>query len=337
MSGTGPLQVIPPEKTVALALVKPFNDLLRQEFQAYKDETGYSNKQLAAELGLRSETAVIKYLAGKPEGDVARLETLIDDVMRSRLKRADARGKLTETNVSEEMESHLETIRKTNDIGLIKGPSGVGKSCGGQLYVVKNPTSILIAASALLRRGPDVIALLWEELKPRQWHNWKGTHRSEILRKLAGSNRLLIVDDAHRLSMRGLDVIFAVHNETEIPIALFCHDEDLEKMAKRDAQMFSRIGQKWEVKLKTTRELAAHLVDQFLPEEAAADEELMTLAVQVISELGYGRALRKQLLLAREIKENLDATRRRIDWPTAFRSAHQKLIRSYELSTGEAK
>lgn len=312
----------------AVNRAKPYNTLLREEFISYKQEMGYTNKQLAAELGLRSDTSVTKYLNGKPEGDVARLEGLIDDVMRSRMKRMTARESLSATNVTEEMESAFETIRKTNDLGLIEGPSGIGKSCGGALYVVKNPTCILIVASALQRKGPDLIGLVWDQVKPRNWSPWDGTRLSEIFKKLDGANRMIIVDDAHRLSRRGLEMIFAIHDRTGSPVGLIGFDEHIQNMTKTDGQLYSRIGLKWEVRLKDREELAEHLIKQFVPDSG---DELKELSAQVIAEQGHARALRKQLLLAREIKDLSEHRRKPVDWRTAFVAAHSKLIRPYDL------
>ena len=317
-----------PPAAPVVARVKNFNPLLREEFISYKQEMGYTNKQLAGELGLRSETAVTKYLNGKPEGDVARLEGLIDDVMRSRMKRMTTRETLAPTNVTEEMESAFETIRKTNDLGLIEGASGIGKTCGGALYAAKNPTCIHIVASALQRKGTDVIGLLWDQVRPRQWSPWNGTRLAEIFKKLDGASRLIIVDDAHRLSRRGLEMIFAIHDRTGSPIGLIGFDEHIQNTAKIDGQLYSRIGLRWEVRLKDREELAAHLISQFVPDSG---EELKDLALQVITEQGHARALRKQLLLARELKDLAEHRRKAIDWPTAFRAAHSKLIRPYEL------
>lgn len=317
-----------PPAAPVVARVKNFNPLLREEFISYKQEMGYTNKQLAGELGLRSETAVTKYLNGKPEGDVARLEGLIDDVMRSRMKRMTTRETLAPTNVTEEMESAFETIRKTNDLGLIEGASGIGKTCGGALYAAKNPTCIHLVASALQRKGTDVIGLLWDQVRPRQWSPWNGTRLAEIFKKLDGASRLIIVDDAHRLSRRGLEMIFAIHDRTGSPIGLIGFDEHIQNTTKIDGQLYSRIGLRWEVRLKDREELAAHLISQFVPDSG---EELKDLALQVITEQGHARALRKQLLLARELKDLAEHRRKPIDWVTAFRAAHSKLIRPYEL------
>lgn len=307
---------------------KPFNDLLRQELLSYKQEMGITNRQLSKELGT-NETAVVKYLNGKPEGDVAKLEAAADSLMRSALKRVQARSTLTSTNVTDDMESAFETIRKTNDVGLVAGASGIGKTCGCALYLMKNPICILISASTLMHSKEAVIGMIWNEVKPRDWNTSHGTHLQVIGRRLGGANRMIIVDDAHRLSRSGLRAVFAIHDLTESPVALAVFDNEVENLVAADGQLYSRIGLRMPLKLKSTEELARHLIEQFAPDSG---EELVDLSLQVIREQGHGRALRKQLLLARDIRENLEGTRRQVDWPTAFRAAHTRLIRPYDLT-----
>lgn len=310
---------------------KPFSDLLRQEFLAYKEETGFTHAQLAAELGLKSSTAVTKYLSGKPEGDVVKLEGLIDDVMRSRMKRREARAQIIPTNVTKAMEGYFETLRETNICGVIRGASGVGKSCACGLYAAKNPTCILIVASDLQPRGSDVVSMLWDELKSRSWSPSKGTRLGEMFRKLAGSQRLLIVDDAHRLSRHALGMVIAVHNRTGIPIALVGYDDLIERKMVLDAQNYSRLGPVWEVALDDHDKLARHLIEQFVPDSG---ESLVELAVNVIGEDGHARALLQRLLMTRKSKELTDGTRHEQDWPTAFRQANACTVRPCDLNGG---
>lgn len=304
--------------------VKPFNELLRTELQAYKEENSYSTKDLGSELGF-SSTVVSKYLSGKPEGDVTKLEAVIDDVLRTAMKRAKAKAHLVPTNVTRELDATCETIRKTNDMALIFGPAGVGKTAGCDLYAARNPTCIMITVSAWHRNAASVVSLLWQQIRPRVWDNWNDSRASYIMGKLKDSNRLILVDNAHKLIRGGLDVLFDLHDATNVPVAL-CGFETVEETIKKDEQQFTRIGLKKKMVLTDTHKLASALVQQFIPEGV---DDLLPLAEQVIEKQGHGRALRKQLLLAIDIKEKSPKS---LEWVTAFRAAHTRLIRDYTLS-----
>src|SRR6185369_17823827 len=224
---------------------KPYNEWLRAEFAAYKDEHGLYVRELAGEIGF-SSTVVSKYLSGKPEGDVEKLEAVIDDVMRNSMKREKAKTQLIRTNVTRDLEGICETIRKTNAMGLIFGPSGVGKTSGAELYAAKNPTTVFITATAWHRSASSVAELLWNQIKPR--HNlWRDSRINFIITKLKGSNRLILVDNAHKLSTGGLAVLFDLHDATDVPVALVGFETVLETINK-DPQQSSRIQLKLEAK-----------------------------------------------------------------------------------------
>jgi hypothetical protein len=92
-------------------------------------------------------------------------------------------------------------------------------------------------------------------------------------------------------------------------------------------QWFSRIGLKRELTLRAgqARTIAERLVAQLIPD---AVEPLRELAEQVVERQGHFRALRKEVILARKIRENTKDT----DWPRAFRAAHETLVRDYALA-----
>jgi len=309
---------------------KPFNDWLRAELQEYKERHQLSMGDLAQELG-RSSTQVSKYLSGKAEGDVERFEALVDDVLRNDMKRIETRAKLKPCMVASKVNAFCETVRKRNDVGLLHGDAGLGKTSGGQLYAAINPTAVFFTVKRFHVSSQHMINLLWDKLKPDH-QKWTNTRWDFVIEKLRGSNRLLIFDNCHKLTRCGIDMIFDIHDETEVPIALIGNKEILERV-KLSEQNYSRIGYVKELKLEHPRgqkmsdakELAEIVMEQYAPEAA---DELQGLAIQVLEQAGHGRALRKQLLLAADIREN---THNKLSWTEAFRAAHTRLIRNYEL------
>lgn len=318
------------EQPAGPSRVKPFNNLLRMELAAFKEAKQYTMEELAKQLDA-STTAVSKYLSGKPEGDVPKLEHKIDDVMRNDLKRVEARAHVRECHVSRKVNAFFETVRKRNQVGLLYGDAGLGKTCGSRLYCAENATSVLFTAKKFHANPQQVVNLLWGELKPEQ-KKWTATRMEFITEKLHGSNRLLVIDNCHKLTRSALDVFFDLHDETEVPIALVGNKEVLEKI-RMSEQNYSRIGYVKELKLEHPKkqeesdaaELTAIVLEQYAPE---AREELFPLALQVMEKAGHARALRLQLQLAADIKEKAP----RLPWAEAFKGAHTRLIRNYDLT-----
>jgi hypothetical protein len=87
--------------------------------------------------------------------------------------------------------------------------------------------------------------------------------------------------------------------------------------------MFSRIGIKREIKGNGRPQEDADMLVRLTWPEALG--KLGTLPVQVVKERGHLRALRKQLLLARDIATAFESP------AEAFKAAHTQLVRDYAL------
>lgn len=312
--------------STAKSRVKPFNEAIRADLEKYREDSGLTLSDLGRELGV-SGSAVSKYLGAKPEGDVASLESSAADVLKNAQKRARRFGELFATTVSNQINSIFETIRKTNDVGGITGPAGIGKTCGTDLYLKVNPTAVKMTATRWLRTGDAMLSLLWEAVDTRSYkRNGSESRAQYLVNKFDRSNRLLIFDNAHRLTKGGLEFCFDFHDATGVPICFVGNPEFLDKIADND-QQFSRIGLFRELKLKETRVVANRILDQIAPQFAANLEDM---AVQVIERRGHVRSLKKQIVLAKEIFEGAGGKHTIED---AFRSAHTQLVgRDYQLT-----
>lgn len=302
------------------ARCKPYREPLREALAQYKTQYNLSNPQLARELGI-DPTGVSKYLNKKPEGDVDQLEARIQDVLKAAPQRRRISAELFATSVTRSIAARLEIIRKTNDFGLLTGDAGVGKSCALDLYAASNAASILVRLSRWTAHAGGLEAALFAQLETKAKERF--VRRAEwMVERLNGSNRLIIIDNAQRLTSGGLDWLFDFHDATECPIALVGNPDILTKIAKVD-QRFSRIGYARQVALQKPGAAARQMLEQICPADAAA---LDSLATAVASKRGYLRALRKHLALMPELLQGADG-----DPVRAFRMAHTQLVSDYHL------
>jgi len=306
---------------------KPFSENTRKALEDYRDRTGLSTSAIAAGMGY-SPATLSKYLSGKPDGDVQKLEALIEDVLAAERRQKASINALFQTAISEEIARRLEKIRKTGDVALLHGKAGIGKTCAIDLYAKEHPTTIAMTATIWRKNPVDVEGMLFNSLETRTW-NGRQKRGDYVVDRLKDSGRLIIVDNAHRLKVFALAFLFDFHDLTGCPIALVGNPEVLTTIKLSD-QMFSRVGQgAMEIRVKKdkrTAEAAHRILVQLLPEAADDLEDLVYL---VAENHGHFRAVRKQLILTREIKEN---SPKPISWEDAFRSAHLELIRDYSLS-----
>ena len=224
-------------KTVDAALMKRF-----QEYRdAGEDGTGakpWTMRELARQLGA-TDGPVSKYLGGVPEGDVDSMERRIEDVLRnSHKRRAAGDSNLVDTIVTRQVEGVFESIRRSGDVGLVHSPAGLGKSCACRLYAARYPSSIMVTVTQWSGATGGLVNAVWDSFDTRKW---KGnvSRASFITERLTGSRRLLIIDNAQRLSVGGLKYLFDLYDATGISIALVGNPEVLD-VIKRNPDAFPK-------------------------------------------------------------------------------------------------
>lgn len=316
----------PPTATPANDRVKPIDQQLRQQLQKYKDREGLSLKDLGKRIDA-SEAMVSRYLSDRFEGDVGGIELKIRDLIKLDEMRALVIQEIETfpTLVTKQVHNALELIRKNSHVGLIFGDAGVGKSRAIQLYTSKTPLSLQITLSRF--SGSDtngIITAIWRQIDTSAYRRKRdGNRGSFLVERLKGSGRMLIIDNAHRLTRVGREALFDFHDATGCPIALVGNPELLDAIEEND-QQFSRVGVRMKADLKDKAEEAAgELLTRVWPEAAT---ELLDLATTVVTHHGRLRALWHQIRIARELMTKGAKT------PTkAFQLAHEHLVRNYRL------
>lgn len=296
--------------------------LLRQRLAAYQEKAGLSQRQIGSKLAV-SSSVVSQWLAGIYPGDVPKLERKVREFLDNEGRRRQAGVETVECAQTIEVRQALEVIRRTNDVGVIMGEPGVGKTRGIELYRNENPLAILFHVRSWTC---DKIAM--EGAMVEAVEGWdKVTRRSVwLVQKLANSDRLLIVDDAHKLTRPALQWIFDLHDATGIPIALI-GTFALEDKVADDAQRFRRVGYRTELTPDDPADLVGHLVRTLCPGVNGERSKLEELSSAIAARRGHFGDVHKQLKLAGEIKAKAPS----MTWEKAVRAAHTKLFRDQAL------
>lgn len=318
------LAVIPPIAPQKLSSrAKPFNADLRDRLKAYSAEHGLSLAALARELAT-NPTAVSKYLNGKPEGDVAALEAMAEDVLKASVRRAKLGIEIFETSVTRQIHNLFETIRRTNGCGLIYGEAGLGKTCGAAAYLMQTPSALSLELRGWNSARGGVQALLFSAMENRTWN---GNQRKAdfMVDRLRGSKRIIIIDNAHKLTRGAREWLIDFHDETKCPMVLMGRTRLLSDLQK-DQEQLSYFSLTSEVKFRGDEAKAAlKLLEQRDPDAAA---ELADVATKVASHTGHLRALSNQVELARDLRIDPNF---RGQIGKSFVTAHLKLPRNYSL------
>lgn len=303
--------------------IRPIRQDLVDGLVAYKRENEISDSSLAKLIGTNG-SAVNRAINGKFIGDVKAFEGLVEDFLRNEPLRRRVRETLFIHGFAVNVRSFLEVIRRTNDVGLGFSAAGKGKTCGVALYLADNPSAIGLDLTRWSGGSRGIARLLLEQIGVRASLKKNIVITDFLVSKLKDSNRLIIIDNAHRLSSSGRQWVFDFHDATGCPIALVGNPEVLDEIRRND-QQFSRIGFVLEIQSgKDATSVANNMVRRHWPE---AEGKLGGMPLQVLKGPGHLRSLRKQLLLARDFSQVGEFA----DPTTAFRAAHEKLVRDYQL------
>ena len=275
----------------------------RERLEAYRQKANVGLREISAKLGCSAST-LSRYINGVMEGDVVGLEACVEDFLRQEQRKQVFNMAPFESYATQVAHATFEQIRKTRDVGLVCGPAGVGKSVAVAMYQRDNPTAVAIEVPVWRGSEHGVARMIFENVETR---GWKGRESVSVFlaRRFAGSGRLILVDNAHRLRRGGLQWLFDFHDATECPIGLVGNPEVLDTIRAND-QMHSRIGIKRELckdrKGKERLDWLADAADKVIAALwPAAGASVRTLARESVLERGHLRALKKRIILAMDL------------------------------------
>ena len=233
----------------------------------FLNETGISAERLAQLAGY-SPTAVLAYLKGNYSGNIRALEGKIlaaIETEKAKKNMPERETKFVETSTSKRIYESCKLCQIQSDLGVIFGESGCGKTESVREYAFTHADSILIeatmgfTASFLFQKLNKILGLSDNGPLCNLFEN--------VTKKLKGSGRLLILDEAEHLPFKALELIRRVHDFTSCGVILVGLPELLSNLrGKRGSftQLFSRVG--FAIKLPSINEEDAEsLVRLWLP------------------------------------------------------------------------
>lgn len=297
---------------------------LAEELLQFRQSQGITNAELGRRLGV-SPTFISEYINDRLQRDPGNFDDRARNILTALKARLEDATNLFETSVTKNIAGRIDMARRTQDLTLIVGPAGEGKSCGAKLFAKENPSTIYAELSSFHRTDSRIAGVIFKKLERRA--DWKGkeTRAEFLVEQLKGSHRVIIIDEAHMLEASGRQFLFNLNRDTGCAVVLIGNPEILDKIRRND-QHFSRVGVKGEPSL-TDKELPAvslKVAQQFSTPEFA--EDISDLVAFVASKPGRLRAVRKNVILAYELAQKNGTDPRR-----SFREAHKNLVRDYSL------
>lgn len=185
-----------------------------------------SQADLAKMAGVSSST-LTEVLGDKYAGNALQTLRRVDaaiDAAESR-KQAPAKGEFVMTAVAEEIFAVLKAIVRIDSIGVIHGPSGIGKTLTLRACLAMDfPQAIYLAITDECKSPTRLYARLVATLSRRGTSAPTGSIASAafgwLVKRLSGSHRLILLDEAENLTMAALNGVRQLHDQTGCPVIL---------------------------------------------------------------------------------------------------------------------
>lgn len=265
-------------------------------------EGGMSQTELARLAGTSAST-LGRWLQDKYEGDnlkverqiLAALETIAD-----RRAAADALPSAPEyiaTPTAERIMDTLSYAHIANDIVVVYGGAGTGKTEAVRAYQSKSPNVWVSTASPADGGVVPALENVGGALGIPISSGAARMHRA-ICKRMAGTFGLLIIDEAQNLETKALDQMRSIHDATGCGLALVGNEQVYSSMTggSRAAyldRLFSRVGQRLRMGKATEKDTDA-IIDAW----GVKVGECRTVLHQIAATPGGLRSLTKTLRLA---------------------------------------
>lgn len=251
----------------------------------YMRQKGISQAELGRKLSI-SSGAVSSYLNGKypsPETVTEKIAELMD--MQEQKTLAPKAPEIVETTVTKMVKQAISYAHLRGVVSVAYGDAGVGKTTAVQQYLKENQLAIGIEILPTYASLTGVTELLADKLGSKESTDRKITR--DIIGKLKGSGRVIIVDEAQHLTVRAIEHLRSISDSTGIGICFVGNESIYTKLLgkhKNDyAQLYSRISVRKVVTTSTnTQEDMNRIFGKY-----GLDEESMKMLHQ-ISRTNYG-------------------------------------------------
>jgi len=261
-----------------------------------------SQVTLAKKVGI-SDAVLNQWIQNKYVGSIPKTEEKIQKYLESRVKRSSIAaaisvGGFIETHTSQRVIETLGFAQAANDFAVICGGAGMGKTTSARWYATENSNVWLVTITPACATKRPCLSEICAGVGIAE-SGIDNRMMSGLKKKLAGTNGLLILDEAQHLNMVALETIRSLHDATEIGVALMGNQSIYARLTggKRQAefaQLFSRIGKRTILKAPTKRDVEA-ICEAF----GIDDKETIDLARAIADKPGALRSVVKTIRYAR--------------------------------------
>ena len=218
-----------------------------EAIRAYMEQSGVSQAQLAAMIGIADST-FSRWLNNdlpNPSTQNQKVDDFLDKAEKRMQAETAAGVTFVKTGISEKVIDVLEYCRIQKTIGCVYGDAGIGKTMALKNWSEGKTDVVSIFASRAYRGEKAFLKVLARKLKTKVTGCMDDIF-ADIVEKLEKSDVTIVIDEAQRLPLGILEDIRDLNEITQTPVILIGNAQIYNKMLGSQkpefAQLFSRIG-----------------------------------------------------------------------------------------------
>ena len=218
---------------------------IREELKAFMNDKELSLTAVARALGL-SATTMSLYMAGKYPGKTSEIELAVKSFMtrqNEKIKAPNLQVKFVPTFISRKVFEVARICHLDGEIGVLYGEAGLGKTEAVFEYGKQNSDVLVLEADL-----GYTAKVLFRELHRKIGLDGVGSIHDlfdDVVGKLKGSGRLIIIDEAEHLPYRALELLRRVYDKAGVGILLVGMPRLISNLRGKKgeyAQLYSRVG-----------------------------------------------------------------------------------------------
>lgn len=206
-----------------------------------------SQEGLARMAGV-SGAALSQFLTGSYQGRNENIAKKVMAVLQTEEKRQTAvitvkEPDIVETAIMREIRFGMQYASERNDVIVVYGPPGIGKTVTMKLYASNNPSTVYITASPNIANSVEIMDEILEALGKKA-DGGKRMKQKALISALSKTNRMIIIDEAQFLTLKGMETLRTIYDATKCPLVLCGNPKIMEMITDRNktvtGQFFSR-------------------------------------------------------------------------------------------------
>lgn len=234
---------------------------------AFMKESGKSQWQISKETGL-STSVISQFLNGSYPGDNQEVAKTIEQYLSIGKEQLNT---VSGVSFYPDLYNTKETLfccyysHRHNDISLISGDAGAGKTTALQYYTDTHTGVIFVTANACITTATAILGLICKKLG-RQVPGRRAALMNTLVEQLSGTNRLIIIDEADHLSLDALQAVRNLNDEAHCGIVLSGNDKIYRQMlSPRRGYEFEQIRTRIIVRKKVFNEYTEKEMETIFP------------------------------------------------------------------------